>query len=340
MATVDLSYLQNSRYLPSHHSITTIDLSYLDNLLTKVKYLKSVASIRQHTNYTATDLCGSVLHINFIPEKWVMIPCKDVLISNYFLCEKKLHIAKSHRLYLSKRTPHYCGRKFTLISMHCFSVAKYTRSVIKKDVFSMHDSLERYLTCWSLGNDIRNFVHIINLGVVEHLVTYDLPHQRLKMWHQMQFNYSVQFRYSLNRKTVQLYIQTCDFNKHYTCSNSTCILISYVCDGVFDCADGRDEMLCEEMLCTSTTECQEQLIITNSSCSIMHYRCLSGDCIRLDQLCDWRADCPDNSDEGHCNALSDVHVNHMKRKIKSDSIFQVNNTGMTLIYGIVIIYLT
>ena len=117
-------------------------------------------------------------------------------------------------------------------------------------------------------------------------------------------------------------------------------MISYVCNGVVDCADGRDEMLCGEMLCTSTTECQEELIVTNSSCSIMHYRCLSGDCIRLDQLCDWRADCPDNSDEGHCNALSDVHVHHIKRQIKSDSIFQVNTTGMTLIYGIVIIYLT
>ena len=70
------------------------------------------------------------------------------------------------------------------------------------------------------------------------------------------------------------------------------------------------------------------------------YRCYSDDCIRLDQLCDWRADCLDNSDEGHCNPHSDVHFDHFKWQIVSDSIFEVNNIGMIFLYIILGHYLT
>ena len=330
LTELDFSWLQNSRYLPSHHAITTVDLSYLDNLLAKVKYLKNVTLIRQYSNYTATNLCGSVMHIHFIPEKWVMLPCNDVLFSNYFLCENKLPTPKSQRSYLSKRTPYHCGNNYMLISLYCFSITKYSGSINVDSVFFISESLNRYLTRWSLGNDLRNFVIIINLGIVEHLVTYDLPQQRIKSWHQMQFYYGVQLRYSLNRRAVHKYTQDCNIDRHYACPDSTCILISYVCDGVVDCADGRDEMACENILCANNTECQDQLTITNCSCSHMHYRCYSDDCIRLDQLCDWRADCLDNSDEGHCNPHSDVHVDHFKWQIASDSIFEVNTIGMIL----------
>ena len=327
LTKLDVGWLQNSRYLPSYHAATVIDKGYLDNLLVKLMYLKNITSARQHAEYREPKLCGSVLHINFVPEKWVMIPCKDVLNSNYFLCENKLHISKSHRQYLSKRTPHYCGKTFTLISINCFIVSKYTRSINANSVLTIDESLNRYLTRWSIGNDFRNSVIISNRGIVEYLVTNDFPHQRLKLWHQVQINHGIQIRYKLNRRAVQLYTQTCNFNRHYACPDSTCILLSHVCDGVIDCDDGRDEMACEDILCANKEECLEKLTITNSTCSLMHHRC-SSDCIRLDQVCDWRADCADNSDERNCNALSDVHGEHFKWQIASDSVFQVTYVSM------------
>ena len=154
-------------------------------------------------------------------------------------------------------------------------------------------------------------------------MTYGFPHQRIKTWHQMPFNYNKPNTHTLIIREVQLYKQTCDLHRHYVCPDDTCILVSYVCDGTPDCYDGYDEKSCEEMLCANETDYQNRLKLTNSTCSILHYQCSMGNCIRWDQVCDWHADCTDNSDEGKCNPLSDVHRIYFNLQIVSASIYQV-----------------
>ena len=322
---LDISWLQNNRYLAFHHVFTTIHKNYLTNLINNLEYLRYVNSSRNHRDHISHDkLCAAVFHVNFVPPQWVMIPCGDSRTPNYFLCEKKLPTQNFNLEYLSKRTSHYCGKKFTFIAGHCFIVTRHVKSDYKSYDFIMYKSLNRYLTFWSIGSHSRNYVIIFNRGIVEYLLTYDFPHQRLKTWHQIPFNSDAQSTHTLVVREKQLYKLTCDLQRYYACPDETCILVSYVCDGYLDCHDGHDEKSCRDMLCANETDCQNQLMFTNTTCSIFHYQCSQGGCIRWDQVCDWHADCADNSDEGQCNPLSDVHGIHFNLKIISTSIFQVN----------------
>ena len=320
---VDISWLQNNRYLASHHAITTIHEDYLKNLLTNLAYLKYVNSSRNHRDHVSDSMCAAVFHVNFVPPQWVMIPCKDSLFSNYFLCEKKIPPQVSRWNSLSKRRPYYCRKKFTFIAKYCFIVTRHIKSTYKNFAYFISEPLNRYLTFWSLGNHFRNYVFSFNGGSVKHLVTAGFPHQRIKAWHQIPFNYYKQSAHTLVIMEVQVYKQTCDLQRHYVCPDDTCILVSYVCDGVPDCYDGYDEKSCKDMLCANETDCQNQLMVTNSTCSILHYQCSMGNCIRWDQVCDWHADCTDNSDEGKCNPLSDVHGIHFNLQIVFESSYQV-----------------
>ena len=45
-------------------------------------------------------------------------------------------------------------------------------------------------------------------------------------------------------------------------------------------------------------------ILTLSSCRDDEYTCRDGTCIRLDQNCDLRVECPDSSDESGCEKLT------------------------------------
>ncbi|KAL3265395.1 hypothetical protein HHI36_009601 [Cryptolaemus montrouzieri] len=78
----------------------------------------------------------------------------------------------------------------------------------------------------------------------------------------------------------------CEQNQ-FQCSSGSCILNSWLCDGIKDCPGGEDEANC------------------SGSCDSKHFRCRKdGSCILREQVCDHTKDCPDGTDELNC----DLHL--------------------------------
>lgn len=83
---------------------------------------------------------------------------------------------------------------------------------------------------------------------------------------------------------------TCNPNTEFQCTESYCITSKWVCDGDYDCLDGKDEQGCAKPPSTV------------SFCLPKEYEC--GDhltCIHRAWLCDGTKDCPDGSDESPAN---------------------------------------
>ena len=72
----------------------------------------------------------------------------------------------------------------------------------------------------------------------------------------------------------------------FACKDGSCILLSFVCDGVADdCPDNGDEEGCP-----------------TSGCAWDQFTCKDGSCIDSSWVCDGTADCPDGDDETGCTA--------------------------------------
>ena len=73
-------------------------------------------------------------------------------------------------------------------------------------------------------------------------------------------------------------------SRKYKCSNSYCIPHRLVCDGIWDCQEGKDEEGCYNMICPGKYRCNNRLI-----------------CIHISNICDFTGDCPNGDDELLCD---------------------------------------
>ncbi|CAF4616217.1 unnamed protein product, partial [Rotaria sp. Silwood2] len=95
-------------------------------------------------------------------------------------------------------------------------------------------------------------------------------------------------------------------NRFYCRSDSRCLLISYICNGVLDCSDGEDE---NELLCGPRGGCH------NESFACLD-RAVNGKCISSERVCDGKKNCPNGRDE---ETLCWWRVKHPKSR-KNESI--------------------
>ena len=96
----------------------------------------------------------------------------------------------------------------------------------------------------------------------------------------------------------------------FSCSDRSCILSHYICDGNEDCLDGSDEENCDEVCeffhqderqSAGANNCYQDCFPKNCTCSALYYQCQrSGGCIPASTLCNGNFDCADGEDEMDC----------------------------------------
>ncbi len=80
-------------------------------------------------------------------------------------------------------------------------------------------------------------------------------------------------------------------NYHFKCEGFYCVPWKYLCDGKWDCSDGRDENTEDSAPCTyQNTTCKHKFRCKNSHI-----------CIHTHEICDGQHDCPKVDDELLCN---------------------------------------
>ncbi len=102
-------------------------------------------------------------------------------------------------------------------------------------------------------------------------------------------------------------INACETNQ-FTCSDGTCILDIYQCDGTFHCQDGSDEdarrPFCHakqgSYMDITNSICAELCKAPSCVCDGLHFQCRNGGCVPWSHVCDCKRDCQDGSDEQFC----------------------------------------
>ncbi|XP_028288326.1 transmembrane protease serine 7 [Parambassis ranga] len=106
---------------------------------------------------------------------------------------------------------------------------------------------------------------------------------------------------------------------HFLCATGLCVEKSRRCDGLDDCQDESDEVLCSRptmncggnsplhplFVCNGETDCtggEDEINCTQeTTCTAIRYQCTSGSCIlKKNAKCDGVHDCQDRSDEADC----------------------------------------
>ncbi len=84
---------------------------------------------------------------------------------------------------------------------------------------------------------------------------------------------------------------------HFKCANTFCIPHKYVCDNVYDCPEGDDEL---------------QSLCSNLTCHHM-FKCVYGShCLHPDKVCDGFKDCLDDTYLGEDESVCGVGICHPK----------------------------
>ncbi len=106
-------------------------------------------------------------------------------------------------------------------------------------------------------------------------------------------------------KFMSLLITSICLKDHIACSDGTCILEHYVCDGMSDCPDASDEIECEHVSTffnkdPGMQDCFKTCFAANCTCNDLYFHCPLGGCVPWSRVCDGVGDCSRNEDEHLC----------------------------------------
>ena len=232
---------------------------------------------------------------------WQTIACDQKLPDNYFICETQ---GRDVQATTYERHKHVCHTLHTYIHEKCYWLQADNDISIAIIYFSsLPNNFLSMFSAWSYGHAKRNriqmYIDKVAKGENMYMMTHGLPQHFGKTWSVDVINPTVlnATLHVLGEARPVLYTYICNRNLHFTCKDSTCILLSYVCNGVFDCPDNSDE---DDSMCAD-------LDTQKNGCGDLHFHCNSGGCVHVTQHCDDWQHCADGSDELYC---LHCHRNH------------------------------
>ena len=227
------------------------------------------------------ESCFVVLLTLVTNEKWLEIDCHEIFNINYFVCEHAFENFTKTDLNLGK---YYCYKPYTLIEGRCWLIT--SNQLIRLNQRLNLSKLSAVLSAWSYGHSTRNRLSLFLDNTLSCYQTNGLSNHFFRSW---TLNIPCDNNASLHTMSEGRMLTghfKCDPDKHFRCASGTCILSTYVCDGVNDCADASDEVICADH--------------QHRNCSDLYFHCLSDGCIPLAHRCDGWQHCLDSSDEVDC----------------------------------------
>ena len=307
-----------------NHTIFTIRIK---NIVKKIRYVQKTSNRINNL----TRQCGAVFHTLLTRPEWVLMNCDDIFFDNHFLCESKFAtpVGSSH---VYKRKSHWCSRHWVYLDNNCWNITDIIDTKLDVKLSNPPDvELQRYLTMWSLGHNLRSNIIVYAFSTSRTCFTTNaFLHQRLRLW-TLRKSCLQKSYYILLRRELITSDQDCKLGVHQKCRDGTCILTSYVCDGYSDCADNSDEMNCDGLcsrqagiralasnssddttvtttIVTPRKYCFMDCAVSLCTCAPMYFQCNTGVCVPLQIRCDGYQDCSDGADELHCLFI----VNHRR----------------------------
>ncbi len=98
---------------------------------------------------------------------------------------------------------------------------------------------------------------------------------------------------------------------HFRCTDGTCILEHYLCDGHADCPDLSDEADCSHVcslydaLSLKGKDCHRSCTPGNCMCHQLYFQCQYGGCVPWSRVCDGKNECSQGEDELFCSFYQD-----------------------------------
>ena len=251
-----------------------------------------IVTMFNNSELNKNKICVVVLLTLITKPAWQNIACDQKIPDNYFICETQ---GRDVNATTYKRHKHHCHTLYTYILGKCYWIQNGNDTSIA--IFSsteIHNALLSMFSAWSFGHSTRNRIQMY-IGKSEKtafIMTHGLPQHFGKTWTMVLNNQTFinATSHVIGQVHPVTYTYICIQNLHFHCEDSTCVILSYVCDGIFDCPDKSDEDI---NMCTKS-DTQEE------GCGDFHLHCKSGGCIHATQQCDDGQHCADGSDELHC----------------------------------------
>ena len=280
------------------------DTTYMKNFKEKMQFVKR-NNISKEINSVKHPICFAQFYPLFTEPVWIAIECNVTLQHVYFICESENRYQTRYSNYY--RNNFFCNTKFTYGAEKCWRIVKQSTTTARPSSRELEELQDR-LSAWSFGQESRNIVGIGNVDKMQYcLRTQSFSHFRLKTFIESAVCGNIKPIYTLVSRRVSTYSFICYITSQHKCDLDTCILNTYLCDGVHDCFDKSDENNCTVPLTSSTLVCPNNMgdlcdnhTLPYYGCADLYYECLSGECVPLAHLCDHHSHCTDNSDEVHC----------------------------------------